>query len=134
MSYGWLGESDYNVFITSFFVNKENMYTLFLTYSIFWLTHIKMQHFLSWLTKLKTYTIFLLQDRQLSWQFYIFEREMQFWYTKFGNFHNEVGEQHQGMDRPGVCEVPEDSGEEEKVEETGHEIICGAQTTLMVKG
>ena len=93
-----------------------------------------MQHFLSWLTKLKTYTIFLLQDRQLSWQFYIFEQEMRFWYTKFGNFHNEVGGQHQGMDIPGVCKVQEDSGEDEKVEETGREIICGAPTTLTVKG
>ena len=37
------------------------------------------------------------------------------------------------MDRPGVREVPEGSGEKEKMEETGCEIICGAQTTLAVK-
>ena len=46
----------------------------------------------------------------------------------------EVGRQHQGMDRPGVRQVPEGSGEQGKMEETGCEIICGAPTTLMVKG
>ena len=46
----------------------------------------------------------------------------------------EVGRQHQGMDRPGVCQVPEGSGEQRKMEETGCEIICGAPTTLVVKG
>ena len=46
----------------------------------------------------------------------------------------EVGRQQQGMDRPGVRQVPEGSGEQEKVEETGCEIICGAPTTLAVKG
>ena len=46
----------------------------------------------------------------------------------------EVGRQHQGMDRPGVRQVPEGSGEEGKMEETGCEIICGAPTTLAVKG
>ena len=45
----------------------------------------------------------------------------------------EVGRQHQGMDRPGVHQVTEGSGEQGKVEETGSEIICGAPTTLMVK-
>ena len=39
----------------------------------------------------------------------------------------EVGRQHQGMDRPGVCQVPEGSGEQRKMEETGREIIGGAQ-------
>ena len=38
----------------------------------------------------------------------------------------EVGRQHQGMDRPGVRQVPEGSGERGKMEETGYEIICGA--------
>ena len=38
------------------------------------------------------------------------------------------------MDRPGVHQVPEGSGELRKLEETGCEIICGAQTTLEVKG
>ena len=46
----------------------------------------------------------------------------------------KVGRQHQGMDRPGVRQVPESSGEWGKVEETGCEIICGAPTTLAVKG
>ena len=31
----------------------------------------------------------------------------------------EVGRQHQGMDRPGVWQVPEDSGELRKVEKMG---------------
>ena len=46
----------------------------------------------------------------------------------------EVGRQHQGMDRPGVRQVPKGSGEQGKMEETGSEIICGALTTLAVKG
>ena len=45
----------------------------------------------------------------------------------------EVGRQHQGMDRPGVHQVPEGSGEQGKVEETGCKINCGAPTTLAVK-
>ena len=46
----------------------------------------------------------------------------------------EVGRQHQGMDRPGVRQVPEGSGDQGKMEKTGCKIICGAQTTLAVKG
>ena len=46
----------------------------------------------------------------------------------------EVGRQHQGMDRPGVCQVPEGNGEQGKMEKTGCKIICGAPTTLAVKG
>ena len=46
----------------------------------------------------------------------------------------EVGRQHQGMDRPRVRQVPEGSGEQGKIEETGCEIICGAPTTFAVKG
>ena len=37
------------------------------------------------------------------------------------------------MDRPGVRHVPEGSGEQGKMEETGCEIICGAPSTLAVK-
>ena len=44
----------------------------------------------------------------------------------------EMGRQHQGMDRPGVQQ--EGSGEQEKMEKTGREIICGAPMTLVVKG
>ena len=40
---------------------------------------------------------------------------------------------HQGMDRPGVRQVPECSGEQGKMEETGCEIMCSAPTTLAVK-
>ena len=46
----------------------------------------------------------------------------------------EVGRQHQGMDRHGVHQVPEGSGEQGKMEETDFRIICGAPTTLAVKG
>ena len=46
----------------------------------------------------------------------------------------EVGRQHQGMDRPGVRQVPEGSGEQGKMGETVCEIIRGAPTTLAVKG
>ena len=46
----------------------------------------------------------------------------------------EVGRQHLGIDRPGDRQVPEGSGKQRKMEETGCEIICGAPTTLVVKG
>ena len=44
-----------------------------------------------------------------------------------------MGRQHQGMDRPGVRQVPEGSGEQGKIGETGCDIICGVPTTLAVK-
>ena len=46
----------------------------------------------------------------------------------------EVGKQHHGMDRPRVCQVPEGSGEQGKMDETGCEFISGASITLAVKG
>ena len=46
----------------------------------------------------------------------------------------EVGRQHQGMDRPGVRQASEGSGEQREREKTGCEVICGAPTTLAVKG
>ena len=46
----------------------------------------------------------------------------------------EVGRQHQEMDRPGGRLVPEGSEEHGNMEGTGCEIICGAPTTLAVKG
>ena len=46
----------------------------------------------------------------------------------------EVGRQHLGMDRPGVHQVPEGSGEQREMEETGCEVICGAPTTPAGKG
>ena len=46
----------------------------------------------------------------------------------------EVGRQHQGMDRPGVRQVPEGSGEQGKMEKTGSKIICDAPATFAVKG
>ena len=39
-----------------------------------------------------------------------------------------------GNYRPGVRQVPEGSGEQGKMEETGRETICGAPTTLAFKG
>ena len=38
------------------------------------------------------------------------------------------------MDRPGVRQVPEGSGEQGNMEETGCKISCGAPTALSVKG
>ena len=38
------------------------------------------------------------------------------------------------MDRPGVRQVQEGTGEQGKMEKTGSNIICGAPTTLGVKG
>ena len=46
----------------------------------------------------------------------------------------DVGRQHQGMDRPGVRQVPEGSGEQGKMEKTGCKIICSDPSTLAVKG
>ena len=49
----------------------------------------------------------------------------------------EVGRQHQGMDRPRIRQIQEGSEEHGKMEETGCEIIYGApatQATLAVKG
>ena len=45
----------------------------------------------------------------------------------------EFGTQHQGMDRPGKCQVPEGSEEQRKMEKSGCKIVCGAPTTLAVK-
>ena len=44
------------------------------------------------------------------------------------------GKTTSGMDRPGVRQVAEGSGEQGKMEKTGCKIICGAPTTLAVKG
>ena len=45
-----------------------------------------------------------------------------------------MGRQNQRMDTPGVRQVPEGSAEQGKMEETGCEMICGAPTTLAIKG
>ena len=44
----------------------------------------------------------------------------------------EVGRQHQGMDKPGVHQVPEFSGDQGKMDETTCEVICGAPTNPSV--
>ena len=46
----------------------------------------------------------------------------------------EVGRQHRGMCRSEIRPVTVGSGERSKMEETGCEVICGAPTTLAVKG
>ena len=46
----------------------------------------------------------------------------------------EMGRQHQRMDRPGVRQVPENSGEQGNLGKTGCKIICGAPTTLAAMG
>ena len=45
-----------------------------------------------------------------------------------------MGRQHQGMDRLEGRQIPERSGEQGKMEKAGCKIICGAPTTLAVKG
>ena len=59
-------------------------------------------------------------------------RHIESW-KKTRQTEEEVGRQHQGMDRSGVRQVLEDSGEQGKMEETGCEITSGAPTTLAVK-
>ena len=44
---------------------------------------------------------------------------------KMRQTEEEMGRQHQGMDRPRVRQVPGDSGEQRTMEDTGCEIICG---------
>ena len=46
----------------------------------------------------------------------------------------EVGRQNQVIDRPEVRQVPDGSGEERKMEETGCGVIYGAPTNPAVKG
>ena len=41
-------------------------------------------------------------------------------------------EKNQRMDRPGVRQVPEGSGEQGKMEKTGCKIICGALTLSLI--
>ena len=45
----------------------------------------------------------------------------------------EMGRQHQELDRPGVRQVPESSGEQTKMEETGCEVIGDVPRTPAVK-
>ena len=45
-----------------------------------------------------------------------------------------MGRQHQEMDMPGVHQDPEGNGEQGKMEKISCKIICGAPTTLAVKG
>ena len=45
-----------------------------------------------------------------------------------------MGRQDQGLDRPGVRQVSEGIGEQGKWKKLVAEIICGAITTLAVKG
>ena len=54
--------------------------------------------------------------------------------NKMRQTEEEVGGQHQAMDRPGVRQVPKGSGEQRKIEKTGRKIICGVPTTLAAKG
>ena len=54
------------------------------------------------------------------------------WRKKTRQSEEDVGRQHKGTDRPGVCQVPEGSGEQGKMEETDCELVCGLPTTLAV--
>ena len=48
--------------------------------------------------------------------------------TVKGRRKGDVGRQHPRMDRLGVRQVPEGSGEPRKIEDTGCEVICGVPT------
>ena len=52
---------------------------------------------------------------------------------KIRQTEEEVGRQHQEMDRPGIRQVPEESGKQGKMEKTDCKIISGAPTILAVK-
>ena len=51
-----------------------------------------------------------------------------------GHYNMDQPTGQYNMDRPGVRQVPEGGGEQGKMEKTGCKIICGAPTTLAVKG
>ena len=75
------------------------------------------------------------------WSCFLFIRSGQYHFARHSErgkktrqTEEEVGRQHQGMDRPGVWQVPEGSGDQGKMEKTGCKIICGAPATLAVKG
>ena len=53
---------------------------------------------------------------------------------KYLQYRQDLNHVFIDMDRPGVRQVPEDSGEQRKLEKTGCEVICGAPTTPMVMG
>ena len=57
------------------------------------------------------------------------ERGKKTWQTE-----EEVGRQHEKMDRPGALQVPEGSREQGQMKQTGCKIICCAPMTLAVKG
>ena len=78
----------------------------------------------------------IVKRRKLQWYGYVFQHRLARYNErgkKTRQTEEEVRGQHQGMDRPGVRQVPEGSGEHGKMEETGCEIICGVPTTLAVK-
>ena len=61
-------------------------------------------------------------------------RQMRRWEANIGEETVLEFAKSQRVDRPGVRQVPEGIGEQRQMEETGCEIICGAPTTLAVKG
>ena len=77
----------------------------------------------------------IVKRRKLQWYGYVFHLSDLAKATLQGTARQteeEIRGQHQGMDRPGVRQVPEGSGDHGKMEETGCEIICGVPTTLAV--
>ena len=75
----------------------------------------------------------IVKRRKLQWYGHVLARHSERG-KKTMRTKEEVGRQHQGMDRPGVRQVAEGSGEQVKMEKTGCKIICGAPTTLAVQG
>ena len=46
----------------------------------------------------------------------------------------ELGRKHEGIDRPEALQVSEGSCEQEKMARTDCKVVCGAPTTLVIKG
>ena len=74
------------MFLLHLFVNKEKFHQFWLMQFSVWC---RLNCNIFSLDFCKTYAIFLHCDRQLSWQFHTFERNMQFWHTMIGNFYDK---------------------------------------------
>ena len=64
----------------------------------------------------------IVKRRKLQWYGHV-SRSSDLAKTILRQTEEEVGRQHQGMDRPGVRQVPEDSGEQGKMEKTDCKIM-----------
>ena len=54
--------------------------------------------------------------------------------VKWGRIQGRQRKRWEDNIRPGICQVPESSGEQGKMKESSCKIVCGAPTTITVKG